>query len=42
MDGYIVDVENDELLSPIVVIATIALLGVFGIGFLYQAALLVL
>ncbi|SDX76183.1 hypothetical protein [Halopenitus persicus] len=42
MDGYIVDIENDELLSPIVVIATIALLGVFGLGFLYRAALFVL
>ncbi|MFA9518446.1 hypothetical protein ACERIT_14745 [Halopenitus sp. H-Gu1] len=42
MDGYIVDEGNDELLSPIVVIATIVLVGVFVIGFLYQAISLVL
>ncbi|MFC6613645.1 hypothetical protein ACFQAS_01495 [Halopenitus salinus] len=42
MDRYIVDEENDELLSPIVVIATVVLVGVFAIGFLNQAISLVL
>ena len=36
MESIILD-EEDEMLAPAVVVATIALIGVFAIGLLYQA-----
>lgn len=41
MEQYITS-DNEEFLSPIVVVATILLVGLFALGFLYQIALLLL
>ena len=41
MEDLILD-ENDEMLAPAVVVATIALIGVFVIGLLFQLVGLVL
>ena len=35
MESIILD-EDDEMLAPAVVVATIALIGVFALGLLYQ------
>jgi len=35
MESIILD-EDDEMLAPAVVVATIALIGVFAVGLLYQ------
>lgn len=35
MEEYIVT-DEDSLLSPVVVVATVALIGLFGLGLLYQ------
>ena len=35
MEEYILD-EDDEMLAPAVVVATIALIGIFIVGILYQ------
>lgn len=39
MEQYIT-ADNEELLSPVVVVATILLLGLFGLAFLYRIGLL--
>ncbi|WP_255473063.1 hypothetical protein [Halorubrum sp. JWXQ-INN 858] len=41
MEEFILD-EDDEVLAPAVVVATVALIGVFVVGLLYQAIGLVL
>ena len=41
MENVILDAD-DEVLAPAVVVATIALIGVFAIGLLYQAVGLVI
>lgn len=38
MDQYIT-ADNEELLSPIVVLATLLLLGLFGLAFLFRLGL---
>lgn len=38
MEQYIT-ADNEELLSPVVVVATILLLGLFGLAFLYRIGL---
>jgi hypothetical protein len=40
MTDYII--EEEERLSPIVIVTTVALVAVFGIGFLYQLVSLLL
>jgi len=40
IDGFIVD--DAERLSPAVVVATVALIGVFILGFLYRIVLFLL
>lgn len=40
IDGFIVD--DTERLSPAVVVATVAVIGTFLLGFLYQIALFLL
>jgi len=40
MESIILD-EDDEMLAPAVVVATIALIGVFAVGLLFQAITLV-
>lgn len=41
MEAYILD-EDEEKLAPAVVVATIALLGLFAFGFLLQVVRLLL
>lgn len=41
MDQYITS-DNEEHLSPIVVVATTLLLGLFALGFLYRIGLFLL
>lgn len=42
MESIVFDDDDDETLAPAVVIATIALLSVFAVGFVIQAVGLVL
>jgi len=41
MESIILD-EDDEMLAPAVVVATVALIGVFVVGLLFQAVGLVI
>lgn len=40
MKDYII--EDEEFLSPVVVVTTLLLVAIFALGFIYQAASLVL